>query len=85
MNTTSELVYLHNQIEMMCNLYIAIENKPDEEDTIQELKTKIMGIYSEIVSLKKESNPQSINLPVFHDIFTKPAPIFSPENPMEIH
>ena len=28
MNTTSELVYLHNQIEMLCNLYIAIENKP---------------------------------------------------------
>ncbi|MGA2225965.1 MAG: hypothetical protein ABSH41_16140, partial [Syntrophobacteraceae bacterium] len=83
MDTTSELIYLHNQIEWLCYLYIAIENKPDEKDVIQELKTKIMGIYSQIMSIRRESNPQSINLPVFHDGYTEQTPIFSP--PLEIH
>ena len=85
MNTTPEVIYLHNQIERLCNLYIAIENKPEEQYTIQELKTKIMDIYSEIMSIKKESDPQSINQPAFHDVFTEPAPIFSPETTLEIH
>jgi hypothetical protein len=85
MDTTSELINLYSQIEWLCNFYIAVENKPDEEDIIQELKTQIMGIYSEIINIKEASNPQSINQPAFQDVFTEPVHIFNTEPPLEIH
>jgi len=61
MNSTSELAYMHEAMVRLCKLYIAIDNTPDEADTIQELKTEIMSIYTEIISIGKESTPQSIN------------------------
>jgi hypothetical protein len=85
MNTTPELIYLYNQIEWLCNFYIAVENEPDEEDIIQELKTQIMDIYCQIISLKEASNPQSINQPASQDVFTEPVHIFNTELLLEIH
>ena len=41
MNTTSELIYMHKEMEKICDLYIVIEKKPEVKDIIQELKTKI--------------------------------------------
>lgn len=52
MNTTSELIYLHKEMERLCDLYLAIGSKPEAKDIIQELKTKINSIYSEIMSKK---------------------------------
>ena len=62
MKSTSELTYLHEAMVRLCKLYIAIDNTPEGADTIQELKTEIMSIYTEITSIGKESAPQSINL-----------------------
>jgi hypothetical protein len=59
MNSTSELIHLHEAMVRLCKLYIAIEKKPDGEDVIEELKTEIMSIYTEIKSKGKESNSQS--------------------------
>jgi hypothetical protein len=61
MNSTSELIYLHATMARLCRLYIAIDNTPDEGDTIQELRTEIMSIYTEITSIGKEITPQSIH------------------------
>ena len=61
MNPTSELICLHEAMVRLCKLYIAIDNKPDGADTVQELKTEIMSIYTEIMSIGKESTLQSIN------------------------
>ncbi len=85
MNPTPELIYFYNQIEWLCNFYIAVENNPDEEDIIRELKTQIMDIYCEIISRKTAGNPQSINQPASQDVFTELVHIFNTEPPLEIH
>lgn len=61
MNPTSELLYLHEAMVRLCKLYIAIDNTPDGADTIQELKTEIMSIYTEITSIGKVITPQTIH------------------------
>jgi hypothetical protein len=53
MNTTSELIYLHKEMDKLCDLYILIETEPEVKDISQELKTKINSIYSEIMSKKR--------------------------------
>ena len=55
----SELIYLHETMVRLCELYIAIDKKPDDEDIKQDLKTGIMSVYTEIKSVGKESNSQS--------------------------
>jgi hypothetical protein len=54
MNTTLELIYLHEVMERLCKLYLAMEKAPDEHDRIQKLKIEIMETYSEIVSMRTE-------------------------------
>ena len=61
MNAASELIYLHNAMERLCKLYIAMQEKSDEEDVIQEIKSEIMHLYSEIMSIKKGESFQSLN------------------------
>jgi hypothetical protein len=48
-------------MERLCKLYIAMQEKSDEEDVIQEIRTEIMQLYSEIMSIKKGESFQSLN------------------------
>jgi hypothetical protein len=59
MNTTSELIYLNNVMQRLCKLYIELQKKPHEEDTTQEIRMKIIYLYTEIMSIKKT---QSLNV-----------------------
>jgi len=55
MNTSLELIYLHEVLERLCKLYLAMEKETDEEDRIPGLKTEITDTYSQIMSIKKEA------------------------------
>ncbi len=58
MNTTSELIYLNNVLQRLCKLYIALQENPHEEETVRELRKKIIYLYSEIMSIKKPHSPE---------------------------
>jgi hypothetical protein len=60
MNTTSQLTYLNRTMERLCKLYMAMQNKPHEEDALLEIRKKITYLYSEITIIKS-SIPQSMN------------------------
>lgn len=66
MNSTSELIHLHEAMVRLCKLYIAIDKKPDDEDIIQEIKMEIMSVYTEIKSIRKETNSQSTTSRAFN-------------------
>jgi hypothetical protein len=59
MNTASEIIYLNNVLQRLCKLYLALQEKPHEEETIQEIRTKIIFLYSELMDIKKATSSKS--------------------------
>jgi hypothetical protein len=59
MNAASEIIYLNNVMQRLCKLYIALQGKPHEEETIQEIRTKIIYLYAEIMDIKKSQSPKA--------------------------
>lgn len=57
MQPSSELIYLHTVMARLCKLFMRIRGRPDEEDTIRDLKSKIMYLHSEITNIVKRQFP----------------------------
>ncbi len=60
-NTTPKLIFLHDKMKRMCDLYSIIEKNPYENDILQELKTEIVDIYYEITNLKNIVASEGLN------------------------
>jgi len=58
MDSTSELIYLNNVLQRLCKLYITLQENPHEQETILELRKKIVYLYSEIMSIRKSQSPE---------------------------
>ena len=58
MNTKSELIYLNNVLQRLCKLYETIQANSRDEEMLLEIKTKILYVYSEMMSIRKARYPE---------------------------
>lgn len=54
MDTTTELVYLHETLARLCRLYSTLIKESDSADLIQKIRADIHDLYSEIMSITKK-------------------------------